>query len=102
MIKRLRIIGATNSIIKLLQRNMTNWKTPSWSGESQLGVENMSPLLFFAALIPTKKEAQIFIWKEKGKIYHQLSMNGLILYGCHGNETDRLVETVKLSVKIYE
>ena len=110
ILESLRIIGAAENIVRLLENSMKNWKTQLTANGADLGTvqikrgifqgDSLSPLLFVTSLIPVtiilRSLKQGYSLDKKTKINHLLYMDDLKLYGKSNNEMDTLIQTVRI------
>ena len=111
LIECLKIYGANEYIIKLLESTMPHWKTILTAGGEKLAEVNikrgifqgdsLSPLLFIIAMIPLsevlKKMTTGYQVKKNGnKINHLMFMDDIKLFGKSIYEIDTLVQTVRI------
>ena len=105
ILQSLRIIGAAENMVRLLENSTKNWKTQLTANGADLGTvqikrgifqgDSLSPLLFLTSLIPVaiilRSLKQGYSLDKKTKINHLLYMDDLKLHGKRNNEIDTLI-----------
>ena len=109
-VKCLRVFGAAENMVLLLERSMNQWQVELSAGGRTLGSINvrgifqgdcLSPLLFVLALIPLsmvlrRVKAGYDLASRKGLLNNILFMADLKLYGKNKKQVDALINTVRV------
>ena len=111
IVKCLRMFGAAENMVLLLERNMNQWQVELSAKRRTLRSINvrkgifqgdcLSPLLFVFALIPLsmvirRVKAGYDLASRKGLLNHLLFMVDLKLYGKNEKQVDTLINTVRV------